>query len=124
MKRLPLRYVPEYQARLRRWFALKERYGKAVASVFIDAVTRAENRLKDNCSIGKSEPYLLNGQMVTLNELYFSPDPRRMSVSFPFGTEEVPATRRRSHVCGIKGREAAKQARTIYRDGRDGQDKT
>lgn len=83
MKRLPLRYAPEYQARLRRYaVALKERYGKAVASVFIDAVTRAENRLKDNCSIGKSEPYLLNGQMVTLNELYFKSGPETYCIIF------------------------------------------
>lgn len=83
MKNLPLRYSPEYDTRLRKYAsALKEKYGKAVAGVFLDAVTKAEKRLKDNCNIGKSEPYLLNGKLVTLEELYFESGPETYCIVF------------------------------------------
>lgn len=83
MRTLPLRYSPEYHSRLRMYvLTLKERYGKAVAGVFLDAVARAESRLKDNCDIGKSEPYLLSGEMVTLKELYFESGPQTYCIVY------------------------------------------
>ena len=83
MKKLSLRSSPEYDSRLGMYAAaLKERYGREVAVVFLDAVVKAEKRIKDNCNIGKSEPYLLNGNLVTLEELYFESGPETYCIIF------------------------------------------
>jgi len=76
VKKLPLKTSEEYESRVRYYaLELKRKYGKEVAGVFLKDVKKAEARLKGNCHIGTSAPYVLDGKPVILQESYFESGP-------------------------------------------------
>lgn len=83
MKRLPLKSSLEYDSRVDYYaHELAKRYGKPVARAFLKEVKAAEGRLKENCNIGTPEPYILNGEPVVLQELYFQSGPQTYCIIF------------------------------------------
>ena len=90
MKKKPLRRSGEYKTRVRLYaIGLAERYRLEIADVFLSNVEKAEAFLTDNCNAGTAAPYLLAGQQVVLQELYFDSGPVMYCLIYEISDDHV-----------------------------------
>lgn len=88
---LPLKRSPQYESRVGYYVDnIAERYGVAVADMFIGAVEKQEDLIKQHNCIGLKAPYIFAGQHVVLRELYFVSGPVRYCLVYEVLEDCVP----------------------------------